>query len=786
MGSSNQLDLSLREQSRQLALFQELDSDDDDELVFLRTNKRAGYLDVGMTKRKIRGKIESEDLPVDIEETISALNGEDPSNVFELVSALSRASNTEPILSKLNHYNIVPTLTRYLVTTQDEQLLYKILYLLANIAALPSDQLVAFYDDVLLQNVIRLTQHSTLDVVSEAWRLLSNLTYIVKNTNPFIDTLINHGILDTFIPSFSIIFSASIPTIASFHAPTTILDDPHIVNFPTVTLSTPEDCHPLTYLLATLYHVVDMNPQPIPPEMFTFIFSSLVTGVPSDTRNACFFIKTQQDQLLDLSSLLYQAPMPPFFPPTIPSFFHLVVAVLKHASAGLLEAYKVWTVLRLLRTQRRVCDARAKLDDSSDPAPFTQSELRARKAIAKMIDGYFVMANNVLKPVGRAVKSDDVVPFYLDAGLLPAVGICLDTFDTFQHDYAVGDWSLLELAQTRLREGSLGRMWETAVSAMQSLDLTQLATEEEVRADLVRLSKYQTTPELGTETLFFQQQDAVTQTVSFLFSNIAAGNTSNTFRLLSETFPGPASSADFLSNIAERLENAELHSHVDDLYIVHGMVLSREDTVIGQIEASPVIEALFKFVWNQPDRNTNDTAIRVFFEILVVLLQHTKRPSLILSHLDTEFSVRELIRMVRGISEQTKPRVDEFLTQYALVSKAFTAQNGEHSSPSSLEGRIKNALEEDGWEDGCEQIVLSRKGRAVRLSFDHKPDIPEEVARIESLGGYVSDKRVTGILAVARALGDFFLHPYVTADPFLTVTNISPGDEFVIIACDGV
>ncbi|KAK2958574.1 hypothetical protein BLNAU_6343 [Blattamonas nauphoetae] len=704
MTSSNKLNLSLREQSRQLALFQELDSDDeDDELVYLRTNKRAGFLDVGMTKRKIRGKIEAEDLPVDIEETISALNGEDPSNVFELVSALNRAANTEPILSKLNHYNVVPTLTRFLVTTQDEKLLYKILLIMSNIAALPPDQLVDFFDDVLLQNVIRLTQHSSLYIICKAWELLSNLTYIVKNTNPFIDTLINHGILDTFIPSFSIIFSASTPTIASFHAPTTILDDPNIVNFPTVTLSTPEDCHPLSSLLATLHNIVEVSHQPIPPEIFTFVFSSLVTGVPSDTLNACFFIKTQREQLHDPSSLFYQSPMPPFFPPTIPTFFYLVVAVLKHASAGLLEAYKVWTVLRLLRTQRRVCDARTKLDDSNDPVPFTQPELRDRKAIAKMIAGYFMMTVNILTLVGRAVKSDAVVPFYLDAGLLPAVGICLNTFDTFQHDYAIGDWSLLELVQTRLREGSLGRVWETAVSVMQSLDLTQLATEEEVRADLMRLSKFQTTPELGTETLFFQQRDAATEAASFLFSNIAAGDTSNTSRLLNETFPGPNSATDFFNHIAERLTNAELQTYVNELYIVHGMLLSREDAIIGPIEASSIIEALFKFVWHQPDRNTNDLAIRVFFEILVVLLQHTKRPSLILSHLDPDFSVNELTRMVRGISDQTKRRVDKFLTQYDSVANAFVAQHGEHINQSPLKERIKNALEEDDWDDGEEQ-----------------------------------------------------------------------------------
>lgn len=87
---------------------------------------------------------------------------------------------------------------------------------------------------------------------------------------------------------------------------------------------------------------------------------------------------------------------------------------------------------------------------------------------------------------------------------------------------------------------------------------------------------------------------------------------------------------------------------------------------------------------------------------------------------------------------------------------------------------------------GDTRIVLSRKGRAVRLTYDHKADAPDEVARINALGGHVVDHRVLGILAVARSLGDFFLHPYVTADPFLTVTNVSLGDEFLIIACDGV
>jgi serine/threonine protein phosphatase PrpC len=86
-------------------------------------------------------------------------------------------------------------------------------------------------------------------------------------------------------------------------------------------------------------------------------------------------------------------------------------------------------------------------------------------------------------------------------------------------------------------------------------------------------------------------------------------------------------------------------------------------------------------------------------------------------------------------------------------------------------------------------VVAGIKGGAKTLSIDHKPDLPEERARIEGLGGRVSFydvARVEGILAVSRALGDRYLKPYVSAEPYITKGLLGMENDYVVIACDGV
>jgi len=89
---------------------------------------------------------------------------------------------------------------------------------------------------------------------------------------------------------------------------------------------------------------------------------------------------------------------------------------------------------------------------------------------------------------------------------------------------------------------------------------------------------------------------------------------------------------------------------------------------------------------------------------------------------------------------------------------------------------------------GDSRAVLCRAGRPLRLSFDHKPYSDEEQDRIRGLGGCVAGEtgRVNGLLAVSRSMGDFYMHPFVTDEPFQAEYQLEEEDDKLILACDGV
>uniref|UniRef100_A0A6P4FMY0 protein-serine/threonine phosphatase n=1 Tax=Drosophila rhopaloa TaxID=1041015 RepID=A0A6P4FMY0_DRORH len=126
-----------------------------------------------------------------------------------------------------------------------------------------------------------------------------------------------------------------------------------------------------------------------------------------------------------------------------------------------------------------------------------------------------------------------------------------------------------------------------------------------------------------------------------------------------------------------------------------------------------------------------------------------------------------------------------------------------------------NMIEEPGKDSGCTAVVcllhgrdlyvanagdsrcvISRNGRAIEMSLDHKPEDEEEASRIVKAGGRVTlDGRVNGGLNLSRALGD---HAYktnlelpaeeqmISALPDIKKLIITPEDEFMVLACDGI
>ncbi|XP_059660801.1 probable protein phosphatase 2C 24 [Cornus florida] len=90
---------------------------------------------------------------------------------------------------------------------------------------------------------------------------------------------------------------------------------------------------------------------------------------------------------------------------------------------------------------------------------------------------------------------------------------------------------------------------------------------------------------------------------------------------------------------------------------------------------------------------------------------------------------------------------------------------------------------------GDSRAVLSRKGKAVPLSIDHKPDRPDELSRIEAAGGrviYWDGPRVLGFLAMSRAIGDNYLKPYVSCEPEVVIIDRTAEDDCLILASDGL
>ncbi|KAH6782802.1 Protein phosphatase 2C family protein [Perilla frutescens var. frutescens] len=90
------------------------------------------------------------------------------------------------------------------------------------------------------------------------------------------------------------------------------------------------------------------------------------------------------------------------------------------------------------------------------------------------------------------------------------------------------------------------------------------------------------------------------------------------------------------------------------------------------------------------------------------------------------------------------------------------------------------------------RAVLGKRGRAIEMSRDHKPNYTSERIRIEKLGGAIYDGYLNGQLSVSRALGDWHMKgpkgsaSPLSAEPELQEMLLTEDDEFLILGCDGL
>lgn len=90
---------------------------------------------------------------------------------------------------------------------------------------------------------------------------------------------------------------------------------------------------------------------------------------------------------------------------------------------------------------------------------------------------------------------------------------------------------------------------------------------------------------------------------------------------------------------------------------------------------------------------------------------------------------------------------------------------------------------------GDSRTVVSKAGKAIPLSDDHKPNRSDERQRIENAGGVVmwaGTWRVGGVLAMSRAFGNRLLKQFVVAEPEIQEQEINDELELLVLASDGL
>lgn len=100
----------------------------------------------------------------------------------------------------------------------------------------------------------------------------------------------------------------------------------------------------------------------------------------------------------------------------------------------------------------------------------------------------------------------------------------------------------------------------------------------------------------------------------------------------------------------------------------------------------------------------------------------------------------------------------------------------------------KESLIKCAWVGDSEAWIISDNNSYDNLTPElHNGYNQKEKQRVKDAGGYISFHRLSGMLAVTRAFGNYFFGLVgLTVKPQLSTITIRPDHKFLILACDGI
>eukprot|EP00039_Didymoeca_costata_P015510 m.265998 g.265998 ORF g.265998 m.265998 type:complete len:578 (+) comp16238_c0_seq31:160-1893(+) len=164
-----------------------------------------------------------------------------------------------------------------------------------------------------------------------------------------------------------------------------------------------------------------------------------------------------------------------------------------------------------------------------------------------------------------------------------------------------------------------------------------------------------------------------------------------------------------------------------------------------------------------------------------------------------ETARRKNLKFEKAVSESMSRAFEVTDKSFLSGAREKKIQSGSTAVAALVHGTAPDDVRVTVANTGDSRAVLCRNGKAVDMSEDHKPSLPSESKRIKQLGGVIQD--VVGVhrvstsnpgtpwMSVARAFGDISLKEpkkVMICTPELQTRHILPGDELIVLGCDGI